>query len=254
MEPLLRLRSDGSFCLLDPRAALTFWNFHGGSRESVMSAGGLAVRGQTMTLSKTPSDPELLRLMIAGDEDAFTALYRRRQGGVYRFALQMSGSQTVAEDVTQEVFIVLIREAERYDQSRGSVAAYLYGVARNHVLRRFEQDRLLVPFADSAEEDDSFIHPAMIAEDDPLGDLTRNEMIAAVRTSVLALPAHYREVVVLCDLHEMSYVEAAAVVGCAVGTVRSRLHRARALLIEKLRAGRDRDSKPEQVNPARCFA
>ncbi|HXF38883.1 MAG TPA: sigma-70 family RNA polymerase sigma factor, partial [Blastocatellia bacterium] len=101
-----------------------------------------------MTLSKTPSDPELLRLMIAGDEDAFTALYRRRQGGVYRFALQMSGSQTVAEDVTQEVFMVLIREAERYDSSRASLAAYLYGIARNYVLRRFEQDRLLVPIGD----------------------------------------------------------------------------------------------------------
>jgi RNA polymerase sigma-70 factor (ECF subfamily) len=207
-----------------------------------------------MTLSKTPSDPELLRLMIAGDESAFTALYRRRQGGVYRFALQMSGSQTVAEDVTQEVFMVLIREAERYDPSRASLAAYLYGIARNYVLRRFEQDRLLVPIADSAEDGDSIIHPAMIAEDDPLGDLTRNETIDAVRNSILALPAHYREVVVLCDLHEMSYVEAASVVGCAVGTVRSRLHRARALLVEKLRAGRERNQNPEHVNPARCFA
>jgi len=219
-----------------------------------MSAGGLAVRGQMMTLSKTPSDPELLRLMIAGDEDAFTALYRRRQGGVYRFALQMSGSQTVAEDVTQEVFMVLIREAERYDSSRASLAAYLYGIARNYVLRRFEQDRLLVPIGDSADDGDSFTHPAMIAEDDPLGDLTRNETIDTVRNSILALPPHYREVVVLCDLHEMSYVEAATVVGCAVGTVRSRLHRARALLVEKLRAGRDRNQNPEQVNPARCFA
>jgi len=207
-----------------------------------------------MTLSKTPSDPELLRLMIAGDEDAFTALYRRRQGGVYRFALQMSGSQTVAEDVTQEVFMVLIREAERYDPSRGSLSAYLYGIARNYVLRRFEQDRLLVPIADSPDDGDAFIHPAMISEDDPLGDLTRNEAIDTVRNSILALPAHYREVVVLCDLHEMSYVEAASVVGCAVGTVRSRLHRARALLVEKLRAGRDRNQNPEQVNPARCFA
>lgn len=207
-----------------------------------------------MTLSKTPSDPELLRLMIAGDEDAFTALYRRRQGGVYRFVLQMSGSQTVAEDVTQEVFMVLIREAERYDPSRASLAAYLYGIARNYVLRRFEQDRLLVPIADSVDDGDSFIHPAMIAEDDPLGDLTRNETIDAVRNSILALPAHYREVVVLCDLHEMSYVEAASVVGCAVGTVRSRLHRARALLVEKLRAGRERNQNPEHVNPARCFA
>lgn len=206
-----------------------------------------------MTLPKTPSDLDLLRLMSAGDEVAFTALYRRRQAGVYRFALHMSGSQTVAEDVTQEVFMVLIREAERYDPNRGSVAAYLYGIARNYVLRRFEQDRLLVPFTESSEEDGSFTPPAMIAEVDPLGDLARNEMLETLRASILALPPHYREVVVLCELNEMSYAEAAAVVGCAVGTVRSRLHRARALLVEKLR-GRDRDSQPETMNPARCFA
>ena len=76
-----------------------------------------------MTLPTTPSDPDLLRQMMDGDEDAFTQLYRRRQASVYRFALQMSGSQTLAEDVTQEVFIVLMRDAGRYDPDRGSLAA-----------------------------------------------------------------------------------------------------------------------------------
>jgi len=205
-----------------------------------------------MTLQTTPSDPDLLRLMIAGDEDAFAELYRRRQAGVYRFALQMSGSAAIAEDVTQEAFIVLMRTAERYDPDRGSLAAYLYGIARNHVLRRLDQDRLFVSLADPSEE--GVTPPAMIAEGDPLDDLTRGERIQALRDSILALPAHYREVVVLCELHEMSYIEAAGVVGCAVGTVRSRLHRARALLVEKLRAARDRDSDSQEVNPARCFA
>jgi len=217
-----------------------------------MSAGGLAVHRTMMTLPTTPSDLDLLRLMIAGSEDAFTELYRRRQACVYRFALQMSGSAAIAEDVTQEVFIVLMRTAERYDPDRGSLAAYLYGIARNYVLRRLEQDRVFVPLADPAEEGTT--HPAMIGEDDPLGDLTRGEMIQSLRDSILALPAHYREVVVLCELHEMSYFEAANVVGCAVGTVRSRLHRARALLVERLRASRDRDSASQGVTPARCFA
>ncbi|HWO02025.1 MAG TPA: sigma-70 family RNA polymerase sigma factor, partial [Blastocatellia bacterium] len=206
-----------------------------------------------MTLSLTPSDVDLLRQMIGGDEHAFTLLYGRRQGGVYRFALQMSGSRGIAEDVTQEVFMVLIREAHRYDPERGSVAAYLYGIARNHVLRRMERDRLFVQFADATEEDHEMGSATLVAEGDPLGDLTKNEMIDEVRQAVFALPARYREVVVLCDLHEMSYAEAAAVVGCAVGTIRSRLHRARALLVEKLRsaksAGRDR-----LVNQERCFA
>ena len=205
-----------------------------------------------MTLKTTPSDVDLLRLMTAGDEDAFAELYRRRHQGVYRFALQMSGSPAIAEDVTQETFIVLIRTAERYDPERGSLAAYLYGIARNYVLRRLEQDRVFVSLGDST--DGGVIPPSMIAAGDPLGDLTRGEMIQSLRDTILALPAHYREVIVLCELHEMSYIEAADVVGCAVGTVRSRLHRARALLIEKLRAARDRTSASQEVKPARCFA
>jgi RNA polymerase sigma-70 factor, ECF subfamily len=151
------------------------------------------------------------------------------------------------------VFMVLIREAHRYDPERGSLAAYLYGIARNHVLRRLERDRLFVQLGDATEDDHERGSATLVAEGDPLGDLTRNEMIDEVRQAVLALPSRYREVVVLCDLHEMSYAEAAAVVGCAVGTIRSRLHRGRALLVEKLRsaksAGRDR-----LVNQERCFA
>jgi RNA polymerase sigma-70 factor (ECF subfamily) len=211
-----------------------------------------------MTVNTTPSDEELLRLMRAGDEDAFTTLYRRRQGALYRFALQMSGSEALAEDVTQEVFMVLMREQDHYDATRGSLQAYLYGIARNHVLRRLEKDRPFVQIADEAEEYESATPERYVAQADPLGDLLLSEMIESVRHAVLALPAHYREVVVLCDLHEMSYIEAAATLCCAVGTVRSRLHRARGLLIEKLRATREQSKEAEErpglLKTARCFA
>src|SRR4030095_9332518 len=83
-----------------------------------------------MKVLTTPSDEELLRLMVAGDENAFVTLYRRRQGGIYRFALQMSGSEAIAEDVTQEVFMVLMGEAKNYDPAKGSLTGYLYGIAR----------------------------------------------------------------------------------------------------------------------------
>jgi RNA polymerase sigma-70 factor (ECF subfamily) len=206
----------------------------------------------------TPSDEELLRLMEAGDEEAFTTLYRRRQGGVYRFALQMSGSETVAEDVTQEVFMALMNDAHHFDQTRGSLSAYLYGIARNQVLRRLERDRSFVQIVENSEEDDGPHHQLWVVQDDPLGDLTRHETIEKVRQAVLALPAHYREVVALCDLSEMSYAEAATALDCAVGTVRSRLHRARGLLTEKLRGGGGggdaTDSTSDIVNTARCFA
>ena len=202
-----------------------------------------------MSASQQQSDAELLRLMLAGDEEAFTALYRRRQGGVYRFALQMSGSEALAEDVEQETFIVLMRRGAGFDPSRGSVAAYLYGIARNHVLRAFERERALVQFDEEAEESGDAAHENLIARQDPLGDLTRGETVEKLRQAVLALPAHYREALVLCELHEMSYAEAADALNCAVGTVRSRLHRARAMLAEKLR-GRERRESGQAENAA----
>ncbi|MFL6229712.1 MAG: RNA polymerase sigma factor, partial [Pyrinomonadaceae bacterium] len=72
-----------------------------------------------MRASPEPTDENLLRLSLEGDESAFTTLYRRRQAGLYRFALQMCGSESVAEDVTQEVFMALLREAHRFDPARG---------------------------------------------------------------------------------------------------------------------------------------
>ena len=154
-----------------------------------------------MSGSKEESDAELLRLMLEGDESAFTALYRRRQGGVYRFALQMSGSEALAEDVVQETFMVLIREGRNFDPARGSVAAYLYGIARNHVLRAFERERALVRFEEETEGEDA-PHENLVARPDPLGDLTRGEMFERLRLAVLALPPHYREALVLCELED----------------------------------------------------
>jgi len=171
-----------------------------------------------------PKDLELLTRMRAGDEEAFTLLYRRRQGGVYRYALLMSGSRATAEDVTQEVFLALIEEGRKYDDKRGTVVAYLYGIARKKVSRYREREAAEAA-ADSADASAGALH-----------ELMRDESIRAVWDAVLLLPVHYREVVVLCELHEMSYEEASAALGCTVGTVRSRLHRGRALLAEKLRS------------------
>jgi len=177
-------------------------------------------------------DGELLERAAAGDEGAFTSLYRRRQGAVYRFALQMSGRRSVAEEVTQEVFLAVIRDGGRFEASRGPALSYLYGIARNQLLRRLERERPYVAIPEEPEADGA----PWTAREDTLGELTRSETIESIRRAVLALPASFREVVVLCDLHEMSYAEAAAALGCAVGTVRSRLHRARAMLLEKLKA------------------
>jgi RNA polymerase sigma-70 factor (ECF subfamily) len=179
-------------------------------------------------------DQDLLRRLIRGEEEAFTLLFRRRQPGVYRFALEMSGRPALAEEVTQEVFMVLMRDGKRYDSAKGSVSSYLYGIARNLVLRFLEKDRAYVSALQIWGDDERLTPNSLVAIDDPLGDLTCRERIELVREAVLALPAGYREVVILCDLHEHAYLDAASVLGCSVGTVRSRLHRARALLLRKL--------------------
>ena len=172
------------------------------------------------------SDAELLLQALKGREEAFVELYQRRQGAIYRFALQMTGSVGVAEDVTQETFLTLLTRGSKYDELRGSVAAFLYGIARNVVMRRLERELWVEP-SDEIED---------VADgSDVLEDLTRRESVERVRCAVLSLPPVYREVVALCDLQESSYEEAAQALDCPVGTVRSRLNRARGMLARKLR-------------------
>ena len=155
--------------------------------------------------------------------------------------------------------MTLVRDGRAFDPSRGSLAAYLYGVARNQVLRRLEKERHFVALTDETAEDGnggaSSSSEHLSDGRDPLAELARHELIETVQQAVLALPAYYREVVVLCELHEMSYAEAATALGCAVGTVRSRLHRARVLLVERLRESRKADAATTaHVDPLRCFA
>ncbi|MBI4876916.1 MAG: RNA polymerase sigma factor [Acidobacteria bacterium] len=189
-----------------------------------------------MSPSAEWSDIEVYRRSQAGNESAFAALYRRFQGPVFRFALRMSGSESVAEEVTQEVFLFLLREPGRYRPEAGALGAFLIGVARNHLRRHLERRRRTVG----------------LEEDVPAGDaggpgveFERRNEVEVVRRAISALPAGYREVVVLCELGETSYEEAAAALGCPIGTVRSRLNRARALLRARLARARER---------ARCLA
>ena len=172
-----------------------------------------------------PPDAQLLAEALAGSEGSFTALYRRRQGNVYRFVLHMTGDVIIAEDVTQEVFLALLAKAFRYDADRGSVAGLLLGVARNLVLRRLEKDGFR---PQESELEDA------AGNEDLLEDLTRRETIEQVRRAVLSLPPMYREVVALCDLQEVDYEDAVVALECPLGTVRSRLARGRGLLAQKL--------------------
>ena len=173
------------------------------------------------------TDDELLRRMTSGCEESFVALYRRESPRVYRFALRMCGSAEIADEVTQEVFLFLLRRPSSFDSRKGQLAAWLLGVARNCALRVIERDSRYIAVEDSQLESPS--------GENTLDDLAHCESVESLRAAVLALPPHYREVVVMCEMEEMSYERAADAIGCAVGTVRSRLHRARAILHEKLK-------------------
>jgi RNA polymerase sigma-70 factor (ECF subfamily) len=203
-----------------------------------------------MTQTTDLADALLLRRMAGGDEEAFAEVYRRKHPAIYRFALHMSGNPAMAEDVTQEVFMALIRDPKRFDPTRGTLGGFLFGVARNHLRKRWEQDRRLVSFdgdpddlRETASSGAGSQHAAggngngrsAFAAASGWDEFASVETVGRVRQAVGTLPENYREVVVLCELQEMSYEEAASALDCPVGTVRSRLHRARAMLVEKLR-------------------
>ena len=213
----------------EPRVEGRFWNFPTSRTEYVQSASNQENVSATLTTERVP-DAELVRRTATGDANAFAALYRRRRPDVYRFALHMTADTAVAEDVVQDVFMVVMQDAGRFEPDRGAVTSWLCGIAKNHLRQRMARDRRLEPLA---HDEEPALEAAALAAD-ALGDLIRTEEVETLRRAVLSLPLRYREVVVLCDLQELSYQDAADALSCAVGTVRSRLHRGRALLAAKL--------------------
>jgi len=183
------------------------------------------------------SDRELVKRFRGGDRDAFLGLYRAHCPSVFRYALHMSGDRCRAEEITQDVFVWLIHHAADWDEARGELGAFLGGVARKLLLRQQRSDRRWTPLVDSAAATNGFAHA-----------MEREQEASELRKAVGALPERYREAVVLCDLEGKSYEEAAAIQECAVGTVRSRLHRARELLARKMQGG----GKPPKREGQRC--
>jgi RNA polymerase sigma-70 factor, ECF subfamily len=178
-------------------------------------------------------DDALLRRSARGDEEAFLILYRRHQAPLYRFALRMTGNPWAAEEIVQDVFMMLIREPRKFDPQRGALGAFLYGVARNRIMKHLERTPRDLSLDEKAETEPAAnrlaseqLTPAEWAE--------LRERREQVRSAVLELPVEFREAIVLCELEELSYEQAANLLGCPIGTIRSRLHRGRALLLAKL--------------------
>ncbi len=185
--------------------------------------------------SNQQSDIELYRAAGRGSEDAMAALYRRHGSLVYRFSLKMCQDAWAAEEVTQEVFMALLKSPDRFDPEREALSTWLCGIARRQVWKYLERNRRS-PGVDVEidSEENGFELESM--DDDPSVVLSRKESVARVRQGLDELPPRMKEVILLCEFEEMTYEDAAAVLNVPIGTVRSRLHRAKAGLAQLLRA------------------
>ncbi|HEX7238389.1 MAG TPA: RNA polymerase sigma factor [Gammaproteobacteria bacterium] len=181
---------------------------------------------QTDPGSNDDVDARLLAQIAAGVEQSFVELYRRRHNDVYRFAFAMAKSRSFAQDVTQEVFLNVLENARRFDSTKGTVRAWLFGCARYVTLDRLRLERRWT--------DDM---PADLAALDSDERLLADQRVERLHAAIARLPVEYREALVLAELQELTYAETAAVLECPLGTVRSRLHRGRVLLATMLGEG-----------------
>ena len=179
--------------------------------------------------SERRPDRDLLLRFRDGDREAFTVLYRAHFPAVFRFALYMTGDRNRAGEITQDVFVWLVHHPGDYDMERGDLPAFLGGVARKFMHRRLQLEKRWMPLDETAVSS----RRGGSAGPEVVRGLEQRQEIADLHKAIASLPERYREAVVLCDLQEKSYEQAAQELGCALGTVRSRLHRARELLVRK---------------------
>ncbi|UOD32868.1 RNA polymerase sigma factor [Massilia violaceinigra] len=195
----------------------------------------------TMPPATPATDTELLRQLRDGVGAAFQTLYQRHQAPVYRFALLRTGSGDTAADIVQEVFMGLLTGSFHYDPLRGLLQNFLFGVARKLILKH-EQPRLrLASLSEAkagADPDDESAQELASDEAEPLARLLENETAELVRRALAQLAPHYRDAVILYELHDLSYLDIADICQVDIGTVRSRLSRGRAALARRLAAHR----------------
>lgn len=175
------------------------------------------------------SDAALLRSVAQGNREAMATLYDRHAALIYRYALRVGRSVSVAEEVTQEVFLAMLRQADQFDPRVALLSTWLCAIARRLVWKQIQNRRRLLPL-----ETDSAPAQAVSLPDNPHLLLTHKQDVELVRKGIDALPAQMKEVIILCEFEEMTYEDAAVVLEVPVGTVRSRLHRAKVRLAQLL--------------------
>jgi RNA polymerase sigma-70 factor (ECF subfamily) len=160
-------------------------------------------------------------------EAEFQRLFDEHKDAVYRFAWRMTSTAAVAEDIAQDVFLSLLRQPNRFDPSRGTMRAFLLGIARNIALKRWRDEERWEELGD----EEFVTQPTNVRSVD---HLERIEIAETVGTAVRSLPPLQREVLILAEYEELSLEEIASAVESEIGTVKSRLHRARENLKQML--------------------
>jgi RNA polymerase sigma-70 factor, ECF subfamily len=183
-------------------------------------------------MARSLPDHELLAAAARGEQAAFSQLYQRYRNRVYGFAYRMLGTPAVAEDVTHEAFLLLIRRPDRYQATRGSLLTFLCAVARNHIYQHLRGQERYAP--EPVETLGEWDEPRAAFTFDPLTGLLERELAAQVEAALAMLPMAQREALVLREYQELSYEEIAEVIGADTNVVKARLYRARQALAKRL--------------------
>jgi RNA polymerase sigma-70 factor, ECF subfamily len=190
------------------------------------------------------SDADLAAGLRQRSQHAFLRLYDQHGRSIYRYLMHMTGSATIAEELTQDVFVAVLDAMvsgaiANFDPKKGTLEGYLLGIARNLARGELRRGNRFVSLDGAGtlpewnrflerhgQDEQTWTGIALVAE---------HSQLQALYRAILDLPVHYREAVVLCSLQEKSYQEAAVLLQVSEGTIASRMNRARTMLAAKLR-------------------
>jgi RNA polymerase sigma-70 factor (ECF subfamily) len=205
------------------------------------------------------ADAHLIERLARREEHAFLSLYDRYSRSLFRFLLHMTGSVAAAEELTQEVFVVILDlicagTIGKFDPAKGTLEGYLLGIGRNLARQeRRKADRLL-PLDGLVESPEWNLLVRGLGhefrESDAESEMVAHSELKALYRAILGLPSHYREVVVLCSLQEKSYEDAATILQCSEGTIASRMSRAKRLLAARMRRSDRHEAGTSQADQA----
>lgn len=217
---------------------MSFWTRLAGRARPDPAADPSAGSERDPPTTQVAASEALVRRLRQGDASALEPLYRSESPGVFRYALALCGQSDWAADAMQEAFVQFAGRPEGWDAGRGPLGAYLAGMARHHLLARWRD----LPVAHDEDAEDLRHDPA----DAPEQQLVRAQDQARVWAALQTLPWTFREAIVLVDLQERAYAEAARIAGVELNTLRTRLHRGRARLLAALQ---DESRPPSSAAP-----